>query len=168
MSQKKQQINSTINKKIAIIAGSGELPLLIANTLKDAKASFINIFMDNKNIDQDDVDTYHLQLGQIGKTLTILKENNIKEIVFAGYFNRPHNLFDLKLDITGIRWATKLALGGNLSDDKLLRTLTSMMEEEGFKVISPKSILEIPSVLVTLKLTPECSFILLSSIFILT
>ena len=86
--------------KIAIIAGSGKLPFLIANHLKKLKTKFIVLSIKGfSDIDlYKNFKSYSLRMGEGAKAIKILRDNNIKKIIFLGALDRP-DLIKLKPDL---------------------------------------------------------------------
>ena len=84
---------------IAIIAGSGNLPFKIATYLKKLNSKFIVLSIKGfSNISlYKNFKSYSLRMGEGSKAIKILKENNIKKIIFLGALDRP-GLYDLKPD----------------------------------------------------------------------
>ena len=120
---------------IAIIAGSGKLPFIVAKFLRKNKINFIVISL--KKITtvsfSKKYKNYSLSLGNGKKAIKILKENSIKNILFLGALNRP-TLYNLKPDLWSFFKIFK-SIFFNYSDDNLLRKVITIFEQEGFKVI---------------------------------
>ncbi len=118
--------------KIAIIAGSGDLPYRIEAQLRSVSApyEFISI-----------TEGSQFQIGQIGKILNYLKNTGVTDVVFCGAVKRP-NFFKLKLDNVGRRWIRKLGCRVFLGDDALLKGVKQLLAHENINVISPQSILK--------------------------
>ncbi len=120
---------------IAIIAGSGRLPIDIALYLNKLKVNFIVLaiknFADFKKFNK--FKSYSLRMGQGYKAIKILKKNKIKKIIFLGALNRP-SLFDLKPDFWTFFKVFNFIFFKK-TDDVILRNVASIFEKEGFKVI---------------------------------
>ena len=125
---------------IAIIAGSGSLPFIIAKDLKEKKINFIVLFINNfcDTKKEKDFKFYNLNLGQGKKAVQILKDNNIENIIFLGGLRKP-NIFTLRPDF----WTLVRVLPFFLkkqTDDSLLRNVIKIFENQNFKVIGLKDI----------------------------
>jgi DUF1009 family protein len=118
-------------KKIAIIAGEGDLPLKISAQLDLLKNPYEVIQITNG---------VHSNIGQIGKFLNQIKLAGATRIVFCGSVQRP-SLFKLKLDSVGKKWIKKLGYRAFLGDNALLNGIIKLLQEEGIEIISPQSIL---------------------------
>ena len=81
-----------IKGKLAIFAGRGNLPkILIAECLKN-KQEFCLFLLEGEHY-QNDYNQYNpitVPYGAIEKFLAIIKEKEIKEIIFIGAVNKPN------------------------------------------------------------------------------
>ena len=121
--------------KIAIIAGSGRLPIDVALYLNKIKVNFIVLKIKNFAVSEEykKFNSYSLRMGQGYKAIQILKENKIKKIIFLGALKRP-TLIDLKPDFWTLIKVFKFIFFKK-TDDVILRNVVSIFENEGFKVI---------------------------------
>lgn len=130
-----QSVNQKNNQKnnIAIIAGRGVLPKIIADKLGAP-------FIINFNNDENELlpANYIGNIGQIGKTLAQLKNAKAEKVVFAGSITKP-NLRDLKLDADAAKILSKAAISaifGKLpGDDALFKIIIKYLEDNGLKII---------------------------------
>ena len=88
--------------KLGIIAGEGKFPILIA---KEAASKGVEVFVicAKNNAKEEDFAPYvkkatTLKLGQLGKALKFLKENNVSKAVMAGRVEH-FNIFNLIPDL---------------------------------------------------------------------
>jgi DUF1009 family protein len=129
---------------IGIICGAGGLPQEIVATLTQQNKSFVclafNDFIPDFFSNATFI-THVVGLGEIEKALSFLKHNKVEQLVLAGAIKRP-NLFSLKFDDVGKKWIKKMGLAVLKGDDGLLKSLMKILEEEGFKILSPKEIVE--------------------------
>ena len=126
---------------LGIIAGKGNLIAnLIAECDRQNKPYFILAF-EGQTDSSLLINRFHAwtTLGKIGHGLALLHQHHITEIVMAGHFKRPA-WSELSLDSTGMRWLGQL-MGRSLGDDGLLKRIIKLLEADGFKVVSPESIL---------------------------
>ena len=133
------------NKKImfdniAIIAGSGNLPFKIATYLKKLNSKFIVLSIKGfSNISlYKNFKSYSLRMGEGYKAIKILKENNIKKIVFLGGLERP-SLKTLRPDLWTF-FKVFSFIFFKKTDDVILRNVISIFENEGFQVIGLSNI----------------------------
>ena len=129
---------------IGIICGKGDLPKQLINHFEKQNKDFVCVGFKDAEPDFFNRAAFKAAIygiGEIGSTLGFFKENGVTEIIFAGTIKRP-NIFSLSLDSTGKQWFKKMGLSVLKGDDGLLRSLINLLEAEGFKVTSPKEILQ--------------------------
>ena len=127
--------------KLAIIAGGGELPWLLREACQNLGRDFLFLAL-NGEAEQNrlpEPDAW-LKIGSWGKNLDFLHRNEIEELVFAGSVRRP-NLKNLKPDSRGAGFLARLGIAW-LGDNSILSSVLKELEQEGFRVISPKSLLD--------------------------
>lgn len=127
---------------LGVIAGKGSLPRnVIAACRNKNRPVFILALQD---ITPEEVTIGHdhawVRLGEVGKALSILREQGIKELVIAGKVERP-SLSSLRPDAKGMLLLSKL--GGSMlaGDDALLSTIVRFFEGEGFLVTGSDDII---------------------------
>ncbi len=125
---------------LALIAGSGNLPLQIIQSCKHKKKPLVIVGFEGQTTLEMNSYT-EFSLGSIGKILKYLKENNVKEIVFAGGIRRP-SWSELDLDWVGMKWFKTLGLKALKGDDDLLSGILELLKQEGFKIIKPNDLLD--------------------------
>ena len=117
--------------KIGIIAGDGNLPIYIGNSLINKNYDVTYLSLNNKNNkfykNQKIVD---IDILSIKKIFKILNTNNIRHIIFAGGIKRP-GIKDLGFDIPTFLLAKSLLLEKK-GDNNLLISLKNYFESKGF------------------------------------
>ena len=129
------EFQKTPQEAVGIIAGSGMLPVMLADFLKKQGKDVFVISLKghaNKSLFPLDVNLKEVRLGSVGTTFKLLKKHHVKEIVFIGGVKRP-SLKEIYPDLKGFSFLTKLSLKA-LGDDGLLRLVISEVEKEGFVV----------------------------------
>ena len=131
-----------MERKLGILAGSGELPRRIIAACKAGRRPYFVIAFEGQT-DPETVDgSPHawVRLGAAGKTVRTLHEADVEDVVMAGGIHRP-SLAALRPDW----WAARfLARTGALSlgDDGLLSSLVRELEEsEGFRSVGVNDLL---------------------------
>ena len=127
---------------LAIIAGNGDLPKLIIKECEKQKRDFIVILVAG-NSNHDDYKKYKnyiVEIGCISRVLTILRENKIKELVFAGGIKKP-SFSKVKVDKKGAVLLSKIVANKLFGDDNILTTITNFFKKEGFKIIGADEII---------------------------
>lgn len=129
-------------KKLGIIAGGGLLPRYLADYCVGAKLPYFLLALEGfAEVDFIAQHPHQWQnMGKIGQAVERLQEQGVTHLTFGGRVQRP-SLSSLKLDFTGMKLMGRLATLKNHGDDALLSTLMGFMEEQGFTIISPDSLL---------------------------
>lgn len=119
---------------LGIIAGGGELPVAIAESVAEAGRS---IFVLGLSGAEDALSAFTREdagIGELGKSFSLLKKHGCDEITFAGRVSRPE-WNAIKLDARGVMALPKVVAAALKGDDSLMRTMIGMFEKEGFRVI---------------------------------
>lgn len=128
--------------KLGILAGGGPLPRRVAEAgLRGGRAVFIVAF--DGQTDRDAVaDLPHawMRLGGVARIFKRLRSEGVRDLCMIGHFRRP-SLRELMPDLRGSRIAARVGLNAG-GDDALLRAISDVLAEEGFRVIGAHEILE--------------------------
>ena len=119
---------------IGLIFGETDFPKYIYKKIKK-KEKYTIIDLTNKNFFTKDKNSYKVSIGQFGKIISILKENNCKKVLFAGKVDRP-NFSKLKLDLKGIYYISKVIKKTKIGDAAILKEIIEIFKKEGIKTIS--------------------------------
>ena len=126
-------------KKLAIIAGLGDLPVSIASAAT-ARGQAVHVFrlsgFEEKQLEAFDHET--VGLGQIGHLVKRLRKLGCEQVVMAGIVKRP-NFTDIKLDLRGAKLLPRVLKAARNGDDALLRVVIAELEAEGFEVIAAET-----------------------------
>ncbi|MBM3602905.1 MAG: LpxI family protein, partial [Alphaproteobacteria bacterium] len=131
--------------KLAIIAGGGELPKLLAAACEQQQRPYLLVAVageaDSGGQDQwfGALPHLNLRLGAAASLLEQLPTAEVQAVVFAGRINRP-SLASLKPDWATAKLAMKVGLN-SLGDDGLLRALAGLLEDRGITVIGAQDVL---------------------------
>ena len=130
-----------MSNKLGILAGGGSLPRLIIDACQyEQRDVFVLAFRGQADSNvTDGVPHSWVNLGAAGKSLRLLKEASVSELVLAGNIVRP-TMASLKPDAKALKFFMKLGRK-SLGDDGILRALIKTLESEGFKVTSPTAVL---------------------------
>lgn len=130
------------NVPLGIIAGSGAIPSLIIQSCRRAgRPVFVLAYHGHTDAGTvEGVPHAWLGLGEVGKALSLFREANIREVVFAGGVHRVRpSLRELSVDRKG--WVLLSRIGLRWSgDNKILTTIGAFLEEEGFSLKSPQEL----------------------------
>lgn len=129
--------------KLGIFAGRGKLPQMLIEDCQKKNREFV-VFQLEGEIYEEDYSTFSptkLGYGEVEKFLKILRENNVKELVFIGGVTKP-NFSALKADKTGAILLAKILANKILGDDAVLTTVIKFFEKQGFKFLRIDELLD--------------------------
>lgn len=129
---------------LGLIAGSGLLPGTVADLYANSGGKVYVAIIDDElgNFPLSNHRYKQFSIGSVGKILAYFTENNVSEIVMIGAVKRP-DLTKIKPDLVGSVLLAKILKQKFLGDDNLLKTVAKFIESKGFRVISPKTILNL-------------------------
>lgn len=128
--------------KIALIVGSGNLPQILINKLKESSVPFfvLAIYGNTEPKTIEGVDSTWVNIGEVGKAIDVLKNNDVTDISFVGHIKRPP-LLSLKVDLQGMKILKSMGIS-KLSGgaDNIHTVVMKVFEKAGFNVLPPESI----------------------------
>ena len=119
---------------IGLIFGETDLPKYIYNKIKDKK-KYLIIDLTKKRFFKKDKKSFSVSIGQFGKIISILKENNCKKVLFAGKVQKP-NFSKLKLDFKGVYYISRIIKKAKLGDVAILKEIINIFRKERIQTIS--------------------------------
>ncbi|MBI3593011.1 MAG: UDP-2,3-diacylglucosamine diphosphatase LpxI [Nitrospirae bacterium] len=123
--------------QIGIIAGTGELPGIIARDAKSRGYRVITIALENlasPELNSLSDEIKWVNAGKVGELIDTLKNFDVKEAIMAGKV--PKSLL-YKTKVTPDLKAVKLLFSlKDRSDDSILNALTKELEKEGISIIN--------------------------------
>ncbi|MBL8579626.1 MAG: UDP-2,3-diacylglucosamine diphosphatase LpxI [Mesorhizobium sp.] len=127
--------------KVAIVAGSGRLPIDLAEKLA-ARGYAPFLVMVNGEADEGlaTYDHEKVELENFAGLGPLLKRNGATHAVFAGGISRRPKLSKLRLSLALFRLMPRILANMTKGDDGVLRTLVGMMESQGIQVIGPHEV----------------------------
>lgn len=130
-------------KRLAIIAGAGELPYLAACTARDRKISFLIYHITEAELfpqlrlDQE-FPLKEISLGDVGKTLQYLRDDKITDLVLLGKVEKQRLIQDVKRDVTAEAIFNKAP---DRRDDALFLEFAKIIEKMGIEILQQKELL---------------------------
>jgi DUF1009 family protein len=130
--------------KIGIIAGSGQMPLLvveeaIARHPEGVAGVFaVCVTEDAARRLKDRIHVDRVSLGQAGKAIKFLKQNGAKYCVFAGKVEKAPVLAGLKFDARAVKILARVR---DFTDNELMAELVRELENEGFDILAQTDVL---------------------------
>jgi len=123
---------------IGLIFGETNFPKQILKKIKKIKKNYIIIDLTKKKFFKKEKNFYSISIGQIGKVINILKENNCKNVLFAGKVNKP-NFSILKLDLKGVYYLPRIIKASKIGDAAILKEIINIFKIEKINTINSLS-----------------------------
>jgi DUF1009 family protein len=123
-------------KKIGIIAGGGKIPAQFAKLCID-KGYDVHIIAIDGHAEKEDLRAFShdvVRLGAVGRAISILIKNQIKDVVIIGSVRRP-SFIELRPDLTALKILIKSSFTRQfLGDNKLLSLVKETLHEKNIFV----------------------------------
>ncbi len=127
---------------LAIVAGSGTLPRLIAEDRKTRGAPYVVVALEGVALDwTEGHPVVPAAFEKPGRLFADLRARGCGAITLAGGMKRPE-LNPMRFDLKMMRLAPKIMSGLKAGDDSTLRMVTGILEAEGLTLRAPHEILE--------------------------
>ena len=120
---------------IGLFFGDTDFPNIILNTIKKKKIKYLIIDLSKSKKFKKDRKSYSVSIGQFGKIINILKENNCKKVLFAGKVNKP-NFSKLRLDFKGIYYIPRIIKASKLGDAAILKEIIKILAQNKIKTVN--------------------------------
>ena len=120
---------------IGLIFGDSEFPNHILRTIKQRKIKYLIIDLSKSKKFKNDKKSYSVSLGQFGKIIDILKNNNCNKVLFAGKVQKP-NFSKLRLDFKGVYYFPRIIKKAKIGDASLLKEIINIFKKEKIQTIS--------------------------------
>lgn len=125
-----------MSHSLALIAGGGRLPRVLAEAVRGTGQDLLIVGIDGQ-VDPETLAagrSLTLPLGAAGRLMQLLRDEGVRQVVFAGKVRRP-SLKEIRPDWRAVKFFAKIGAKA-LGDDGLLRAVIAAFEEEGFEVVS--------------------------------
>jgi len=134
-------VSDQTSKGLAIIAGRGDLPRLLAEACKASGREYVVVEFENIPLDWAfSHPVIHAIFEQTGQLITDLQNASCQEIVMVGAMNRE-KIDTGKLDEKGLELAIILADTMKAGDDNTLSSIIKFFELNGFDVLAAHDVL---------------------------
>ena len=117
---------------IGLIFGDTGFPKEVLKTVKKRKIRYLIIDLSKSKKFKQDKKSYSVSIGQFGKIINILRENNCKKVLFAGKVIKP-NFSKLKLDLKGIYYIPRIIKASKLGDAAILKEIIKILAQNKIK-----------------------------------
>jgi UDP-2,3-diacylglucosamine hydrolase len=132
------------SNRVALIAGSGQLPVDVASGLAEKGHPPFVIMVKGEALERTALEIYnHEEIApeEAGDLVPMLKRNQITHLVMAGGVSRRPNLRRIKWSLSLLRVLPKVIYALARGDNTLLSALVEYIEANGIKVIGAHEIL---------------------------
>ena len=120
--------------KLGLIAGGGELPIVLAESCRAAGRPFLVLRL--RGFADAGLERFpgaDVGIAELGRTFELLRQAGCRAVCFAGQVERP-DFAALKPDLRGLRSLPAAIAAARRGDDALVRFLVAEFEREGFAV----------------------------------
>lgn len=120
--------------KIGLIAGNGAFPIAFAQAAKQKGIQVIAVAHEGETLPElaqwvDGI--FWIKVGQLGKLISIFKEQGVADVIMAGGIKKTHLFSGALPDLRGIALLAKMV---HKKDDSILRAVAAELESEGIIV----------------------------------
>jgi len=123
-----------VRKRIGLIAGSGQFPLLFAHAARQAGVEVVALGFQGETDPalSKYVNEFHmLKLGQLSRMINAFRRAGITRAAMAGAINKTKLYTRIRPDWRAVKFLNSLR---NKKDDSLLRAFADELESEGIKI----------------------------------
>lgn len=142
-SRTRPAIALSANDRVAVIAGSGRLPVNVAAGLKAAGHAPFVVIAGSEAGEAGELKAYDhatLELEEMAALIPLLKRKRITHVVLAGGIGRRPKLTKLRPNLHVLTMLPRLIAGLARGDNALLETLVGLIEQAGPKVVGAHEI----------------------------
>lgn len=126
---------------LAIVAGSGALPRLLAEDCKRRRHPYLVVKPEGVTLDWSEAHpTIPAVYEKPGRLFADLRRAGVGQVTFAGGITRP-TLRPMRFDMKALRLAPTLFRAMRSGDDAALRIVTKIFEDEGLKIVAAHRLL---------------------------
>lgn len=130
-------------RKLGIVAGSGPLPIALAEDALSAGRDVFIIGIEGEA--SPDISRYPhdwCRIGALGRFISLLKDNGCEDVVLIGPIHRP-DIRKVMPDAMGLRLLPRFVSLMRKGDDGLLKGIIALLEQDhGFRVIGAHEVSE--------------------------
>ena len=120
---------------IGLIFGDTTFPIEILKKIKKRRLKYLLIDLSKSKKFKKNKNSYSVSIGQFGKIINILKQNNCKKVLFAGKVAKP-KFSRLKLDIKGIYYITRIIKESKKGDAAILKEIINILKQEKIRTVN--------------------------------
>lgn len=122
---------------IGLVAGSGELPLILARTIKEQGYDLVIVALESfasEDLKQFAYSFKFISIGRIGEIISFLKKNGVKELILTGKVPKRtmYELDNVKPDLRALKMLFSAKLRG---DHEILQIVENELNKEGIRIV---------------------------------
>lgn len=145
-----KRIDLSAADRVAVVAGSGRLPVNVADSLAEAGHAPFVVLIEGETDHGTSLWSYEgkaLTIEQFASLVPLLKRERITHLVLAGGVSRRPAWRAIRPSVSLLRILPRALAGLARGDDGLLRTLVDLIEDNGIKVVGAHQV--VPDLLAT-------------------
>ena len=126
-----------MKRMIGMIAGNGQLPRLVAGSIRAAGHRVVaigHIGETGKDLENCVDILKWVHIGELGKIINLLLEEGVKRALFIGGVSKKHFFSKARPDARALKVLSRLR---DKKDDAILRAIAEEVESAGIRVVSP-------------------------------
>jgi UDP-2,3-diacylglucosamine hydrolase len=130
-----------VSSPVGVIAGGGAMPFAVADSLKSRGLDPV-LFALKGVCDPTAAERFRhhwITVGQLGRTMSLLRAENCKNLIFIGTLVRP-SLSEIRLDWGTLRFMRRIWAAFRGGDDHLLSGIGRLFEQEGFRLLGLRDV----------------------------
>ena len=120
---------------IGLIFGETNFPKEILKKIKKRKVRYLIIDLTKSRVFKKDRHSYTVSIGQFGRIIKILKENNCNKVLFAGRVKKP-KFSKIRLDLKGVYYIPRIIKSSKLGDAAILKEIIKILSQERIRTVS--------------------------------
>ncbi|RKY04089.1 DUF1009 domain-containing protein, partial [Candidatus Poribacteria bacterium] len=127
-----------MSEKLGLIAGRGELPLILAERARAAGREVVAVDLSGEarpELEGMAVEMRRLRAGQLGEIIRFLRKSGVREAVVAGKVDKMTVFRPDELDQTALELLSTLKAKRDID---LLKGIASLFEREGIRLIDQR------------------------------
>lgn len=130
-------------ERIGLIAGAGDLPLLVLDALQQSRKPYFVIPVQGYANDEcyNQHPHHWLKMTEIIQSLSLLKAENVSHLMMAGKVERP-SLLRLRPFWYSLWMLLRIGCVYFKGDDALFKAVVSVLKSEGFQILGVDEILQ--------------------------
>ena len=130
-------------RRLAILAGAGELPRIAVETAQSRKIDFVLYHITEADLNSDlaantAIIRRSVSLGNISQTLKFLEQDKITQVVLLGKIEKQRLLQDVKLDAAAVEIYNRAP---DRRDDTLFLQFAAVLRTMGIEILRQKDLL---------------------------